>query len=216
VVSLIGFDVSLAPNGVFVGTEINLETVGSLGPELIHTVGSEVADLTHFLQSPLPGIDALPDLGSAGDAVASTLGEVTGLEVLGITTKSITDALLPSQPHDADPVVAPLVDLPLTNVLNILPLTDAGIVSSGSIPIVAGSNHLDQSDQLYAAGGHTEYGVTLQLNSVTTDAAQGSANLIPAAVDVAGAVVDVPHDVAADPASQALHLDELNLRSLSI
>jgi hypothetical protein len=100
--------------------------------------------------------------------------------------------------------------------LNILPLTDAGIVSSGSIPIVGGADLLDRSDQRYASGGHTEYGVTLQLNSVTADAAQGSANVVPAVSDLAGAVLDVPHDIAGDPAPQALHLDELNLRSLSI
>ena len=118
---LLGFDVGLGSDGIFVGAEIDvggISSIGQLGLNPIETVELTTGlELNHLLDSDLPGIDALLGSGEPLSHIKATLAEVTGLSLV-----SGPDALMDQLGGGSDGVLSATLAHPTETLLSASPV----------------------------------------------------------------------------------------------
>jgi hypothetical protein len=182
---LVGFDVQLGVDGVFVGADIELGRMlhlDHLASSLVEIVASDTAlDLGHLLTSDVPGLDLLLGSGEHLSNIKATVAEVSGLllasdpeallnELGGVTVGTVAATLvepagtLLTQPldtllsGDAVPIHV------LSDLTDLGPTGQSGDLSSGgaiTFPAQA-VNDVVQPDVLFAGGQYSDYNLALQ------------------------------------------------------
>jgi hypothetical protein len=214
--NLLGFDVRVGADGIFVGTEIEvgqLSNIDQLGLNPTQIVESATGlELAHLLSSDLPVIDTLLGPGEHLSQVKATLAEITGL--------SLVDG--PSGSSDAT-LAQPLEKLLSANpapIQIVSELTDlSGDLSSGGViafPLPA-SNPVLQIDDLFAGTRYTDYNLALQSSGKPTNF--GAANSEPIdqtiATSLLGDADDDRHDSAKLPLGPTPVEPELPLEDIA-
>jgi hypothetical protein len=167
---LLGFDVSLGSNGIFVGADIEVGlplTVDQLGSNPVQIVESTTGiELNNLLNADLPAVDALLGAGEDLSQVKATLAEVTGLSFVsgpGGSSGGTLPATL-AEPVDTLSSTSPVPIEVVSGLTDLGSNGQSGDLASGGVitlPVPA-ANDAVQIDNLFAAGQYTEYNVALQ------------------------------------------------------
>jgi hypothetical protein len=164
---LLGFEVSLGPDGIFVGTDLDVgvtlspSQIGSATVQIAESVtGIELGKLLNSDQMVLNNlIGDIQDLAP----VHATLAGATGLS---FTSSGVSDAPLLTSitaPIDALPTAGP-VQIAVVSEFPDVVSSQTGALASGGIITLQAPAGADATpvDPLFAAGTYTEYGMALQ------------------------------------------------------
>jgi hypothetical protein len=241
IADLLGFDLGLSPDGIFVAAEIELDRLPNLDQlalNPVHVVETTTRlELDHLLKSDLPGIDVLLGSGEHLSHIKAALAEVTGLSLVEAPGALIdqlggSDAIVPAtlaRTTDALSSARPLPIQVAAELAGFASHAGSGDLSSGGViifPAPAGKDVLP-INELFADGRYTDYNLALQSavasSTATVSDPTGSAPVAPSVPTSSLEEIVSPdrHDpgklpLAPTPVEFAAALEDSSERGLSL
>jgi hypothetical protein len=212
---VLGFDLRLSADGIFVGTDIDLSQVASaaltldVAPSLMLTATANVIDVLGFdARMDVPGLEGVDAIGEASWQLAKgTLAEVTGIHLLG-DSSSLTAQLMNNPDGAVKATVSNAVGVvtsgsvdgdssePAQQVAQVMfdasGLIQTGDVSSGDA-IKLTAQTLSQPDELFSGNSYTDYHVTLQTQNLYGGRITDTHNTGTIDTEALSLTTDAPH-----------------------
>jgi hypothetical protein len=238
---LLGFDLGLGPDGIFVAAESEVDlllNLDQLALNPVHVVETTTGlELDHLLKSDLPGIDVLLGSGEHLSHIKAALAEVTGLSLVqapGALMDQLggSDGVVPAtltQMTDALSSARPLPIQVASELAGFGSHGESGDLSSGGVIIfpAPADNDVLPINELFADGRYTDYNLALQSavasSTATVADPTGSAPVAPSVPVSSLEEIASPdrHDpgklpLAATPGELAAPLEDSSERGLSL